>query len=273
MEGFDTAVLVWWGGLSAIAILNLLLLAGSARRVLAGPGATEELGRYRRAQLLFSAIYVVGCASRSFILRSDGRRYAMFDSFVTSVFVGRTTATVAEMAFVVQWALLLYLLSKRSGDGLGMGLAKVLVPIIAVAEVFSWYGILTTNAFGHAVEESLWTVTAVLFMVGIAMRVRDADPVLKRFLVASIAVCLLYLAYMITTDVPTYYFRWQEELAAGKDFLTVAEGFGDSMRWEVKRTWADWQREVVWQSLYFSLAVWGSLLLIHLPRFPAERGD
>ena len=43
------------------------------------------------------------------------------------------------------------------------------------------------------------------------------------------------------------------------------------MRWVVKRTWADWEREVVWQSLYFSLAVWMSLVLIHLPDFRKSR--
>ena len=176
MESFETAVLIWWGGLSAIAVLNLGLLAWSARRVLGTDGPTAEVERYRRAQLLFSAIYVIGCASRSFILRSDGRRYAMFDSFITSVFVGRSTATLAEMAFVVQWALLLYALSKRAGSTAGMNLARVLVPIIGVAEVCSWYGILTTNALGHVVEESLWTVTAALFLAGMALLVREAEP-------------------------------------------------------------------------------------------------
>ena len=39
------------------------------------------------------------------------------------------------------------------------------------------------------------------------------------------AACALYLFYMTTTDVPTYYLRWQAQEAAGGDYLTVAEGF------------------------------------------------
>jgi hypothetical protein len=270
-EGFEPAVLQWWGGISAVALLNLVLLVWSATHILGRPATSPAVDRYRRLQLLFSAIYVVGCASRSFILRSDGRRYSMIDHFVSSVFVGRTTATIAEMAFVVQWGLLLYVLSKRDADRFGQRIALSLVPIIGVAEICSWMGVLSTNPLFHAVEESLWTVTAALFMGGLAMRLKTAGPALKRFLYASLLTCALYLTYMVTEDVPTYWFRYQQMTADGVQFLTFGEGISNAMTWTVKKTWVDWQREVVWQSLYFSFAVWMSLILIHLPRFPDEQ--
>lgn len=269
-EGFEPAVLQWWAGISAVAVVNLILLAWSATRVLGGAHASPEVARYRRLQLFFGGLYVVGCASRSFILRSDGRRYAMIDHFLSSVFVGRTTATIAEMAFVAQWAVLLYALSKRDEDATGQRIALSLVPIIAIAEICSWMGILSTNPLFHAVEESLWTVTAALFMSGLALRLNGAGPALARFLYASLAAGALYLAYMVLEDVPTYVLRYQQMSADGVHFLTFSEGFADAFTWQVKKTWADWEREVVWQSLYFSLAVWMSLALIHLPRFPEE---
>lgn len=271
-EGFEPAVLQWWASISAVAVFNLLLLGWSARVVLGGTPASAEVARYRRLQLLFGGVYVVGCASRSFILRSDGRRYSMIDHVISSVFVGRTTATIAEMAFVVQWALLLYALSKRAQDRTGERLALSLVPIIGVAEVCSWMGILSTNPMFHAVEESLWTLTAALFMAGLALRLKEAGPELKRFLVAALVTCAFYLLYMVTEDVPTYVHRYQQMTADGVQFMSFGEGFADAMTWQVKKTWVDWEREVVWQSLYFSLAVWMSLVLIHRPLFPEERG-
>ncbi|TNE85262.1 MAG: hypothetical protein EP330_26405 [Deltaproteobacteria bacterium] len=269
--GFEPAVLTWWGGLSAVAVINLLLLAWSAKVVLGTEAPTAEIDQYRRWQLFFGGLYVIGCASRSFILRSDGRRYSMIDHVISSVFVGRTTATIAEMAFVAQWAVLLYALSKRDEDVVGQRLAQSLVPIIAVAETASWMGILSTNPLFHAVEESLWTITAALFMVGLARRLATAGPALKRFLWAALASGVLYLAYMVTEDVPTYWFRWQQMTADGVQFMSFGEGLADSVTWQVKKTWADWEREVVWQSLYFSFAVWMSLVLIHRPLFPEER--
>lgn len=270
MTGFDAPVLAWWGGISAVAVLNLGLLAWSAQRVLGAAVPNEAVARYRRLQLLFGGLYVVGCASRSFVLRSDGARYAMIDSFFGSVFVGRSIATVAEMAFVAQWAILLHALSKRDGDRVGVRLAASLVPIIAVAETWSWMGILTRNPLYHAIEESLWTVTAALFMLGLALRLRSAGPALTRFLYASLAAGGLYLLYMVTMDVPMYVARWQAKQAAGAEYLAVSVGLGDAMTWTVTGAWAHWQHEVLWQSLYFSFAVWMSLVLIHRPLFPEE---
>jgi hypothetical protein len=34
--------------------------------------------------------------------------------------------------------------------------------------------------------------------------------------------------------------------------------------------WNDWKSEIVWMSLYFSVAVWLSIALIHAPRFEAD---
>jgi hypothetical protein len=44
----------------------------------------------------------------------------------------------------------------------------------------------------------------------------------------------------------------------------------------VSHRWQDWQNEVAWMSLYFSVAVWLSIALVHAPvparaRGPARR--
>jgi hypothetical protein len=38
-----------------------------------------------------------------------------------------------------------------------------------------------------------------------------------------------------------------------------------SGRWVVSHRWDDWKSEIAWMSLYFSVAVWMSISLIHAP--------
>ena len=101
-------VLVWTIGLGLIGVFNLWLW----RRV--GAGLTRDEGamspgerRYRNRQLLLAATFTVGCAFRSIWPRADVQRIVLHDTFLSSVALGRSVATVAELAFMAQWALLL----------------------------------------------------------------------------------------------------------------------------------------------------------------------
>ena len=50
--------------------------------------------------LLLCAAYVFGCAFRSLLPRADVQRICLFDTWLSSVVVGRSVATVAEICFV-----------------------------------------------------------------------------------------------------------------------------------------------------------------------------
>jgi hypothetical protein len=84
---------------------------------------------------------------------------------------------------------------------------------------------------------------------------------------------------MGTVDVPLYLARWHEDLASGREFFGLVAGLHDAAtRWIVSRDIADWQDEIAWMSLYFSMAVWASLtlgafgLVAHLlPRYRLRR--
>jgi hypothetical protein len=73
--------------------------------------------------------------------------------------------------------------------------------------------------------------------------------------------------------------RWQTELADGTQFLGLFSGLHDlATRWVATHDIAQWRDEIPWMSLYFSVAVWTSLLLggfglvRHLlPRYRARR--
>ncbi len=56
--------------------------------------------------------------------------------------------------------------------------------------------------------------------------------------------------------------RWRADLAAHREFLGLFEGLHDvATRWVVTNDVARWDGEIDWMSLYFSAAVWTSLLL------------
>ena len=72
-----------------------------------------------------------------------------------------------------------------------------------------------------------------------------------------------------------YWSRWVLDSAHGREYLSVAQGFLDTAtHWTVSHRWDDWKTEVVWMSVYFSMAVWLSISLMHLPvRWPARRAQ
>ena len=48
-----------------------------------------------------------------------------------------------------------------------LNIAWVIVPLIVIAECFSWYAVLTTHYLYNAIENSIWAV--VFFLVGVAL--------------------------------------------------------------------------------------------------------
>ena len=105
--------------------------------------------------LLLCAAYVFGCAFRSFLPRADVQRICLFDTWLSSVMVGRSVATVAEVCFVAQWAIILHQLGTMTGADTTLNAAWVIVPLIVIAECCSWYAVLTTNYRWNAVENSI----------------------------------------------------------------------------------------------------------------------
>jgi hypothetical protein len=260
-------VTTWRVFLCAVGALNIFAwsLSGAALRQ-RRPHLDAEAYAARRLQLLFSAGYVFGCAFRSAFPVYDVQRMVLIDSWLSSVIVGRSVATLAELCFVAQWALLLREISRRAGSATGNATSMLLVPLIAVAEVFSWYSVLTTSNLGHVVEESLWGLNAALFTFSLVTIWPRCEKPLRPILAAWCIAGLAYVAFMFLVDVPMYWSRWLADEASGRNYLGVVQGLLDvSRRWVVSHQWEAWKSEVVWMSLYFSVAVWFSIALIHAP--------
>jgi hypothetical protein len=228
--------------------------------------------------LLLCAGYVFGCAFRSVLPRADVQRICLFDTWLSSVMVGRSVATVAELCFAAQWAVILYQLGTMTGVDTVLTAAWVIVPLIVIAECFSWYAVLTTNYLGNAIENSIWAVAFFIAGIGLCRLLPEFDGLVRAILVVAITGIVAYLAFLMTVDVPMYFNRWRTGGADGNRQLSAREGLVDvSTRWVVTHDLAEWKDEIAWMSLYFSIAVWASLALCvcyalgdQLPRYHTE---
>ena len=222
-----------------------------------------------KIQLALSCVYVLGCAYRSVLPVYDIPRLGLFDTFLSSVLVGRSVATIAELSFAAQWALMFNATAESTGSSVARMVSLLIMPLITTAEICSWTAVLTTSNLGHVFENSLWGVSAALGVVAIASIIPRCAPARRPAMVAWCVAGALYVAFMFSFDVPTYAGRWLADQAAGKHYLTLAQGLQDVAQWHVSYRWEDWKTEVVWMSLYFSAAVWISISLIQA-RVPAK---
>jgi hypothetical protein len=95
---WSNPVALWWLFLVAVSALNVVLwfklfafAVRTANNRKPGLFGIEPL-------VLLSGAYVFGCAFRSILPRADVQRICLFDTWLSSVMVGRSVATVAELS-------------------------------------------------------------------------------------------------------------------------------------------------------------------------------
>lgn len=232
--------LAWWKLLSLAGAINILLWCYSWQYVVPE----------RRVLFWLAGIYVAGCAFRSFLPMIDVPRLCLHRTPVSRIIIGRSVATVAELAFAAQWALLLH-------EAGAPRAAAAVLGLILVAEFLSWLAVLTTNDLFHAAENALWTLTAVIAVGFLASR-----SIPRPLLLATFASAAAYVGFMLAYVVPMYLERWR----AGNRSLALAAGLRTALApCTVERDWALWWRDALWLTPYFTLCVWLSLGLAFLP--------
>lgn len=266
----------WWRLLTLVSGANIAVWFLLYRQLPGQPAGSGRSGI--ELMLLLCAVYVFGCAFRSCLPRADVQRICLFDTWLSSVVVGRSVATVAELCFAAQWAIILHQLGTLTGADTTLNAAWVIVPLILIAECFSWHGVLTTNYWANAIENSLWAVAFFVAGIGLCRLLPEFDGPVRAVLAIAIIGIAGYLAFLITIDVPMYLARWRARVAGGSRPLRPLEGLRDvCTRWIVTHDLAHWKGEILWMTLYFTAAVWASLALCvccslehHLPRYRTE---
>lgn len=258
------ALAFWYACLCTFALLNVVAWAWAARRLALGSAELPaEVFATRRVMLGLSAVYVLGCAFRALLPMLDGPRICLHDTPLSRIAVGRSVATIAELCFVAQWALLLREAAVTEAHRLVKQVAHALLPLAVAAEAASWLAVLTRNNLLHAVENSLWTFGGALVLVAVWVLRENAGARSQRMFTAAIAAIAAYLVFMVAVDVPMYVHRWY---VSGGASLPLAVGVEEALR-RCTPTYivAAWRQDMPWITLYFSAAVWLSIALVHAP--------
>jgi len=250
----------WWAMLTLVSGVNIAAWILMYRQ-LHDAGASGRVPGME-IMLLLSAAYVFGCAFRSMLPRADVQRICLFDTWLSSVALGRSVATIAEVCFAAQWTMILLQLGTMTNATTAVYAAWIIVPLILIAECFSWYAVVTTNYLFNAIENSLWAVAFFIAGIGLCRLLPEFDGAVRVVLAIAAIGITVYLAFLMTVDVPMYLKRWRADVALGNRLLRPLEGLRDvSTRWIVTHDLAEWKEEIAWMSLYFSAAVWASLAL------------
>ena len=172
-QTWSSPVAIWWCCLTLVSALNIALwlklqsahssqaTIRSSAGMFTGILAIEPL-------VLLAAAYVFGCAFRSVLPRADVQRICLFDTWLSSVMVGRSVATVAELCFAAQWAIVLRELGRISHSDTTKNIAGAVVQLIVLAECCSWFAVISTDFLGNALENSIWAVAFALIGAALA---------------------------------------------------------------------------------------------------------
>lgn len=258
--GASTYLATWWwlAGLCVVSVFNIgLWVWMRSGRPRDDPEAV--------AHLVLSGVYTFVCAFRSFFPRVDLERRCIWDTWLSSIALGRATATVAEVCLGVQCQLFVLMLARTTGVEWLVWLAWPIAPLAVVSQLFCWHAMLTLNHLGHAIEELLWT--ALVGCVGVAFLVARSrvDDELSFALTLGVALCAGAACLTALVDVPMYIGRWRRGRAAGERYLSLRAGVRDAaLRRVPTQAWPLWRQEVPWMTLYFSVGVWASLAMAWL---------
>ncbi len=186
----------------------------------------------------------------------------MVDHPASSIVAGRTAATVAEVCFGAQVALTVYAVGGEVGLPWVQAVAPWIVPPLVVAQGLCWYGLITRNHLGHAIEESLRAVTFAVVGVCFGAAAWHGQGAVAWGALGGTLACAVYVGFMVWIDVPMYVARWREG-QHGTDRLGAWDGLVDALhRREVTQDWSVWRPEVPWLTGYFTGAVWLSLVMV-----------
>ncbi|UDF35785.1 UNVERIFIED_ORG: hypothetical protein LHJ69_01580 [Shinella sp. XGS7] len=255
----DARVLLWWRLLCALALLNVGLWFTMLHL---GPVGSP----YGEAHLALSGVYVLVCAYRSVLPRVDLERLVVVDSHLSSIFLGRAAATVAEICFALQLGLLVHQLAGHVGLP-GVQRAAWAIPVfMTLAQGFCWHSVLTLNHITQAVESLLWATGFTLMAALLGLIALNGSGWVPALAGAGIVGALAFVSYVLMVDAPMYWRRYQAGRARGQAYMPLDQGARDAWRRRVPSgSWAAWKADALWLTPYFSVGVWVSLAMVWVP--------
>lgn len=256
----------WNNILTIISIVNIIILIYFYVR--------KKQNEIQKTMYYLSLIYTIVCAIRAIYPRCDSTSICLKDNFISTPFVGRSLATVAEISFgflIVKIVDIILndsiIFSSSTNIENIISFNAITVSLTIISQVFCWIGITTKNPLYNAIEETLWTIFGLSkFLTFIFMNStlkESDDPKLikiKNFYKFGSIFSILYVLFMIIVDVPMYYKRYIN--GNSNDYMTFSDGIKTLLKCKKSDSYNDWKDEFLWLSLYFSFGVWSTIFIL-----------
>lgn len=255
----DPRVRSWWRVLCALAVLNVCLWLAVWHF---GPVG----GVHGDLQLALSGVYVLVCAYRSVLPRVDLERLVVVDTHLSSIFLGRAAATVAEICFAIQLGLLVHQLGVHAGMPYVQRAAWAVPVFMVLAQAFCWHSVLTLNHITQAVESMLWAAGFSWIAALLAIIALDSSGWVNALASFGVVGSTAFVAYVLAVDAPMYWRRYRQGRARGQAYMRLEQGARDAWRRRVRSgSWAAWKADALWLTPYFSFGVWVSIAMVCVP--------
>ena len=223
-------------------------------------------GAHSGLQLALSGVYVLVCAYRSVLPRVDLERLVVVDTHLSSIFLGRAAATVAEICFALQLGLLVHQLGAHANMPWVQTAAWAVPVFMVVAQGFCWHSVLTLNHITQAVESMLWAAGFSWMAALLAIIALDSTGWVNALAIFGILGSVSFVAYVLAVDVPMYWRRYRHGRANGLAYMRLDHGARDAWHRRVPSgSWAAWKADALWLTPYFSFGVWISIAIVCVP--------
>ena len=199
--------LIWWAILVPIQIFNVQ----TAFKVHYNTPITRK---NKTRSTLLCLVYTLVCAYRAVLPRQDVSKICLFDTYLSSVFLGRTMAPIAEICFIKQ----IHLFYTTNW---GLKNMYDIVGPIYIAEICSWMGCITTNELWNTSEEFIW-MTTFIYIQFCNLKILTFQKYKNfKIIMTVISINTLYIAGMIYIDIPNYIINWMTKKHI---YLSIPDG-------------------------------------------------
>ena len=128
-QGRTNPLAWWWGFLTLVSGANIAAWFVLYREFQNSPLGSADGPADSQSMLLLCAAYVFGCAFRSVLPRADVQRICLFNTWLSSVMIGRTVATIAEVCFAAQWVIIMGQLGRMTGADTTVNVGVAIGPV------------------------------------------------------------------------------------------------------------------------------------------------
>jgi hypothetical protein len=235
----------------------------------------NSISKIQSFYFILVAIYVLVCAIRSLWPRLDTKCTCVFNNKISSPLVGRSLATIAEMAFIILIVMItntiLNIVQKSIGNTHFIETLKILnlmiIPTIFIAQLTCWYGITTKNYFWEIIEGALWTYSiGILFIVYFYIYIKTVGKNISnnrvRFITPFLPYILIITAFHLLFMFLNYMPLMFKNNLLNKNHIPFWQGLSELSCNKVSKKYKDWKKDIPWLTGYFSISVWVSILIL-----------